>query len=369
MKFEKNGKFLSELRKEKGMTQLELANLLHYSDKTISRWENGISFPDENTLEKISKIFNVTIGELTYGERITKENQENLNKSFFMNYRLLLKQYIKNKKILVLFTIIIILLITIILFISIYFIFIRNSIKIYTLKSNDNNFDINANLITTNDMSMLYFDKIKGLDGKEIKNIEFYYKENKDKKNLIITFENENQFIYENNGYNEYNLYKLKDKDLYVDLEYEEGLIKTIKLSKELNYSNNNIFPKKSTSISEDNESTKDYKNLSQDFIKFLLNEGFEKKSDYYEMNLQDKINITLNDYTFLLVIDDVGSLSADLNSNKVSYIIFENNETLYGDYYLNGFETKNCKVENCTEIVDYVKYINYFFKKYIELN
>ena len=104
-------------------------------------------------------------------------------------------------------------------------------------------------------------------------------------------------------------------------------------------------------------------------FIKFLLSEGFEKKADYYELNSEDKMNITIDDYTFLLVISDTGSLSADLNYNSVSSSIFGNNEVINETYDLNRLETKNCKTENCTDIIDYVKYTKYFLNKYKELN
>ena len=82
MNYEKCGKFIQELRKNKGLTQQDLAKELNYTDKTISRWETGKAFPeDNNTLEKLSKLFEVSIEELTYGERITKKNR---NKYIFL---------------------------------------------------------------------------------------------------------------------------------------------------------------------------------------------------------------------------------------------------------------------------------------------
>lgn len=45
MNQEKIGLFISNLRKEKDMTQLELANKLGVTDRAISKWENGLSFP------------------------------------------------------------------------------------------------------------------------------------------------------------------------------------------------------------------------------------------------------------------------------------------------------------------------------------
>ena len=72
---EKNttGRFLSTLRKAKGMTQRELAELLNVSDKAVSRWERDESMPDILLLPVLADIFEVTCDELLRGERIVKE--------------------------------------------------------------------------------------------------------------------------------------------------------------------------------------------------------------------------------------------------------------------------------------------------------
>lgn len=58
------GENLLRLRKYNKMSQQELANQLMYSDKAISKWELGDNIPDIFTLEKIAKIFNVSIDDL-----------------------------------------------------------------------------------------------------------------------------------------------------------------------------------------------------------------------------------------------------------------------------------------------------------------
>ncbi len=55
---------LAELRKNKGMTQLQLAESLNYSNKAVSKWERGESIPDAYTLLKISKLFSVPVDAL-----------------------------------------------------------------------------------------------------------------------------------------------------------------------------------------------------------------------------------------------------------------------------------------------------------------
>lgn len=61
-------KKLIELRKEKGMTQLQLAESLNYSDKAVSKWERGESIPDAYTLLKIAKLFSVPLDLLLDGD-------------------------------------------------------------------------------------------------------------------------------------------------------------------------------------------------------------------------------------------------------------------------------------------------------------
>ena len=67
------GSFLSILRKAKGMTQKELAELLNVSDKAVSRWERDESMPDILLLPVLADIFEVSCDELLKGERMVKE--------------------------------------------------------------------------------------------------------------------------------------------------------------------------------------------------------------------------------------------------------------------------------------------------------
>ncbi|MDD6460805.1 MAG: helix-turn-helix transcriptional regulator [Absicoccus porci] len=73
----KIGFFLKELRKEKHLTQEDLAEELHVSNRTISRWETGTSLPDINMLVMLSDFYAISIPELISGERKEKmRNQE-----------------------------------------------------------------------------------------------------------------------------------------------------------------------------------------------------------------------------------------------------------------------------------------------------
>ncbi|MBQ7115486.1 MAG: helix-turn-helix domain-containing protein [Clostridia bacterium] len=67
------GKFVTDLRKKKNLTQKQLAEILNVSDKAISRWETGKGFPDVNSLLALSEFFGVSVNELLAGKRIEEE--------------------------------------------------------------------------------------------------------------------------------------------------------------------------------------------------------------------------------------------------------------------------------------------------------
>lgn len=60
------GENLTELRKNKKLTQFELAEQLNYSDKSISKWENGDNLPDLETLNELCNFYGVTLDYLTH---------------------------------------------------------------------------------------------------------------------------------------------------------------------------------------------------------------------------------------------------------------------------------------------------------------
>lgn len=61
-------KNISALRRQSGMTQLELAEKLNYSDKAVSKWESGASVPDVAVLVQLSRMFGVSLDYLVTGE-------------------------------------------------------------------------------------------------------------------------------------------------------------------------------------------------------------------------------------------------------------------------------------------------------------
>lgn len=73
---EKIGKFILENRKDKKITQQELAERLGVSDRTIGNWENGRNLPDVSLFMPLCEELGITINELISGEKIDKSNYE-----------------------------------------------------------------------------------------------------------------------------------------------------------------------------------------------------------------------------------------------------------------------------------------------------
>ena len=69
----KIGKFIAFKRKEKGLTQQELGDKLYVTDKAVSKWERGISFPDITLLKKLAKELDVSVEDILEGQSVSKK--------------------------------------------------------------------------------------------------------------------------------------------------------------------------------------------------------------------------------------------------------------------------------------------------------
>lgn len=79
----KIGKFIAEMRKEQNLTQIDLAEKLGISNKTVSKWECGNGMPDYSVMEELCDILQINVNELLSGERLpskdyTKKAEENM---------------------------------------------------------------------------------------------------------------------------------------------------------------------------------------------------------------------------------------------------------------------------------------------------
>lgn len=80
------GRFIAQKRKEKNLTQMQLAETLGVSNKTVSKWENGNCMPDYSIIKPLCKELEITVSELMDGEEKDdiRENAEDMRIMFLL---------------------------------------------------------------------------------------------------------------------------------------------------------------------------------------------------------------------------------------------------------------------------------------------
>lgn len=73
------GRLISETRKAKGMTQLELAQKLNVTDKAVSKWERDLSCPDVNSFPQLAEVLGLTLEELMQGQKQNQPAEQKLD--------------------------------------------------------------------------------------------------------------------------------------------------------------------------------------------------------------------------------------------------------------------------------------------------
>lgn len=154
MDLNKIGNFIVYLRKEKKLTQFQLAEELGVSDKTISKWERGICLPESATVEKIIKFFNISLMEFYAGERNKRLTDEIANETTKSAVELSKKtEKIKCKKIIslvILSGVIIVFIISMLFMYSTY-----NKYHVYSISSSKEEYVGKGNIIFANEKSII----------------------------------------------------------------------------------------------------------------------------------------------------------------------------------------------------------------------
>ncbi|MBO5858309.1 MAG: helix-turn-helix transcriptional regulator, partial [Clostridia bacterium] len=81
----KIGKFIAERRRQKDLTQVQLADKLGITDKAVSKWERGIAMPDTSIMLELCDILGISVNELLCGEKINMENENKKNEQILLD--------------------------------------------------------------------------------------------------------------------------------------------------------------------------------------------------------------------------------------------------------------------------------------------
>lgn len=368
MNNEKRGNFLKNLRKSKKLTQAQLGELINYSDKNISKWENGISFPtDPETLKKLSSIFNVSFEELLYGDFKNEDNTEKITESTLEAYIDNYKSKIKFEKLMYL-SFVALLIFTIVFLLSTYYIFIKEKISSFEITGEtENGALIKGSLLISNDIFILNFNKINNLEN--VQNIYLYIGDENNEK-MVLQGDDDNYYIEEKNDSKEYNLKEIPKNNLYIKISYNDGTAETVNLNINKKYTNNNVFPKKVEEVASDDNANDNKDTSTFDFKEKLLNLGFKYKEGLYKKEINNNVMIYINDYNKDIKID----ITKDELLERISLYNYSNtflyeklkNGNLIDNKEIELSEKLDCSVEKCNTVNDYIKYIN-FIKEYLQ--
>lgn len=135
----KIGKFIAKKRKEKDLTQVQLAEKLGVSDKSVSKWENAKCMPDISLFPELCDILDITINDLMSGEKVDDNEYINTLEENFINIISYLEKKKQKKKKILFITLILILLFSFlgIIFYNTYEINVKYDDKVMTCKIND----------------------------------------------------------------------------------------------------------------------------------------------------------------------------------------------------------------------------------------
>ena len=286
MNQQKIGDFLTDLRKQRKLTQQEVADKLFVSREAVSKWERGLCLPDYQSMLLLCKLYNISTNELFIGEFENEENRELLNEAP-------IKEMInlKNKNKVVIHKFIFLIIILLLSFFIYYFVNNYKSIKVYVIAGQGKYFDISQGmLITSPSKTYIQLGEIINNEGssEDIKSITLYYKD--DNKKEILLEDNDTKQLAINVSTDSINKKSINKvlKKLYIDIE-TETIKETIKLDFKINFENALI----TTEENNNDYKKEDKKNSNNLLDKFtLIDNKYIYKTDNYTYELDEESNI-----------------------------------------------------------------------------
>lgn len=310
MDLNKIGRFIFNLRKEKGLSQNGLADLIPVTRQAVSTWELGKSLPDSQTLKILSEIFDVTIDEILAGERSApEEGKSDKKRDITLN---LVDEYNSKKRtikrITVTFTILIMTMLLI--FLGYYFISSYNSIKVYKVRGESSNFVTNNGIIisTKKKIYIRTGELVNKNENYKINKVKLYFKDRENISKVIYKDNKTDILITFRYGYNEKfsnNELKYLIDQLYLEVEYENE-VEVLKLNVKQDFSNTLTLKNEKEEIEEKNDTQKD-NIITYDKIKFNMEQKGTKVNNVYTLEIVEdnkKIKIELVEQLLSLKIE-----------------------------------------------------------------
>lgn len=365
MDFEKIGQFLRALRKERNLTQDQLAAELNFDRSVISRWECSKKLPSVENIDALAKFYNVSINELVYGARMNKGNARDIR-------NLPIKIISESERTIhrIRMTCLITAIAAIILVLMGYFVSNYNSIKVYRVGGSTENYVVkNTLMIISKHRSYLNFGEIDNIGNDEdticYDNYELYVK-NGDTKIILANREDGDlvEGLEKIDNYLNFNNIKKFINNIYIDIYDDDDNIVTMKLDATLEMTNNKIFY-----INDDDatniKSTKKYSN-NINLPKFVRkNFKYDEEKDLYTFSkIIDDENIKLeynSELGKLFVNKNSKKYPVDYSSNILTFFDFD--EIIHNNV-LFDVENNECISNNCADFINVINELKNMLKK-----
>ncbi len=365
----KIGKFLAELRKEKGVTQEQVGYELMTSRENISKWERGINMPTPDSLMLLSKYYGVTVNEILLGERKTEENKEQIEN---VSVEVMKEGNKRVKTVLKKFTILISFMV--IAFLVYYFINTYNTIKVYTVGAVSDNFYVKDGLaIFSKGKSYLRIGTIESKSDFKYDSFEIFVK-NKNKEKTVFVSNDDNYTLISDNGYDEIFRYKNLsniEKNTYIKINYQDKE-DIIKLTFQRDMTNNLLV----TDTEADIISNKNVQEYNQNDIQKLENyiKGNwaydEVGAEYVYSGEQNNIKYKLSYHSNskVLKIEEYTNISKIIEINLIRKTLFysEEDSEMLNEKYRYDLKSKKCIKGTCDD-KQIKNYLDNYLHKYIK--
>lgn len=372
MDFGKIGRFLRQLRREKGITQEELSAIINIDRSAISKWERGIYLPSTEMLNTLAKLYNITVNEIILAEKKNDKNEEDLSD-------LPIALVKKNTKMIRLYHIIFGLGAFVALFIIllVYFISNYNSTRVYRAGGSSENYEVkNVLIVVSKHRSYLRFGDIIDYHDDDYTNYELYVK-NGDER-IILTNENTSDLIKNMERLNDYLQFNNQDKylnELYVDI-FDGTNVETIKLNVKLEMTNNKIFyvsDDEPDDLEDDLEFVSKLNIINDEslptFVRENFNYDYKKEAYVFTKNVNDvKTNFKYYKDLNVMIINikiDNETVSFKYNYSLEQLEIFDNDSNERKRILGIQLESNMCTYGNCKQNKEY---IDYFKKNYYKM-
>lgn len=346
MDFRQIGEFIKKLRKERGESQQQLADSINMDRSNLSRIESGKVMISLENLELISTHFDISINQILCSG-IKKSSEKESSVKYLYKNNLRISKVNKFLKILIL-TVIFFL----VLFLSYFFIFFYNSVKVFSIECDEYDFMVTSGIIMkTNDRVYLSFTPLF-LDENSIKDYSLLYKSNGKNKYIMSSDVIRPIEFTDTYNYQEYiNFLDFQEiiENFYFEINYLDGSSKIYKLNVSKNYSSSKIFI---------NYQNKDERILEDEL--YEENEIIKKVTDkYFNLGKPLYIKYDKKEYEVFIGENFVSVIyMEELNKITLKYIALDG-----GDFfkYVNGqnkygksINSDNCDFDCDDFLVDY---------------